>query len=317
MPKVSIIVPIYNVEKYLGKCVDSILAQTFTDYELFLVDDGSPDNCGAICDRYAEKDGRIKVIHKENGGLSDARNVAIDVASGEYLSFIDSDDYIDPDMIASMYDALIDTDSDMAVCGMESFDDEGNISDMYKPHDRRMVFEGEARCEFLYQPCAMNKFYKRSIFDDLRYPKGRLYEDAVIFHYILEKSKKIVYTGKMSYHYFLRSGSIMRSKYTIRSADVVDAVYDRAVNLERMGYFKDANEASMAVYTRTALAFKKLDRRIPENKKRLKQLKILVKKRFPALMKYKGNSLYQKMRIIVFMAFPILHGKLLVKSESN
>ena len=317
MPKVSIIVPVYNVEKYLGKCIDSILAQTFTDYELFLVDDGSPDNCGKICDEYAGKDGRIKVIHKENGGLSDARNVAIDIASGEYLSFIDSDDYVEPDMIESMYKALIETDSDVAVCGMDSFDENGRVTDYYKPHEKRMVCKGEDRCEFLYQPSACNKLYKETIFEDLRFPKGRLYEDAYVFHYILEKAPSFVYTGKVSYHYYQRSQSIMRSDYTIRSTDIVDAVYDRAINLERMGYLKDANEASLAVYTRTALAYKKLDRRVPENKIRLKQIKRLVKNRFPALMKYKGNSLTQKLRIIVFMLFPVLHGKYLVKSESN
>ena len=202
MPKVSIIVPIYNVEKYLCRCVDSILAQTFTDYELFLVDDGSPDNCGMICDGYAKKDGRIKVIHKANGGLSDARNVAIDIASGEYFSFIDSDDHVEPDMIETMYNALVETDSDMAVCGMDSFDDKGNTGEFYKPHAERMIFEGEGRCELLYQPCAMNKCYKRSIFDDLRYPKGKLSEDAYIFHYIMERAVRIVYTGKISYHYF-------------------------------------------------------------------------------------------------------------------
>ena len=315
MPKVSIIVPIYNVEKYLRRCVDSILAQTFTDYELFLVDDGSPDGCGAICDEYAVKDARITVIHKENGGLSDARNVAIDIARGEYFSFIDSDDYVEPDMIESMYEALIETGSDMAVCGMESFDETGITKEFYQPHVEMMTFEGEARCEFLYQPCACCKLYKRDIFDGIRYPIGRLYEDAFIFHYIMERAARIVYTGKVSYHYFLRSGSIMRSDYSLHSTDIVDAVYDRAINLERMEYLKDANEASMAVYTRAALAFKMLDRRVLENKKRLKEIKKLVKKRFPALMSNKDNSIYQKLRIIVFMLFPVWHGKHMVEND--
>ena len=109
----------------------------------------------------------------------------------------------------------------------------------------------------------------------------------------------------------------MNNSYTIRSADIVEAAYDRAVNLERMGYLKDANEASMAVYTRTALAYKKLDRKVPENKEKLKGLKKLVKKRFRPLMRYKGNSISQKIRIIIFMLFPVWHGKHLVKSESN
>jgi glycosyltransferase involved in cell wall biosynthesis len=118
MCEISIIVPVYDVEKYLKKCVDSILNQTFKDFELILVDDGSPDNSGAICDQYAEKDSRVRVIHKENGGLSDARNAGIEVARGKYLGFVDSDDFVNEDMYKQLYTSIIENNADLSICGI-------------------------------------------------------------------------------------------------------------------------------------------------------------------------------------------------------
>ena len=126
MPVISVIVPVYHVEKYLPHCLDSILAQTFTDFELILVDDGSPDNCGAICDEYAEKDKRIRVIHKENGGVATARNAALDIAQGEYIAFIDSDDYIAEDWFQALYSAMVRDNSDMVYADCTHVDEEGH-----------------------------------------------------------------------------------------------------------------------------------------------------------------------------------------------
>ena len=141
MPKISIIVPVYNVEKYLEKCVRSILAQTFTDFELILVDDGSPDSSGAMCDQFAEQDQRVKVIHKENGGLSDARNAGIEIATGEYLGFVDSDDYIADDMYELLYTNIVKEDADLSICGIYD------------------VYEERANCKSLIQEL----FQRRSI----------------------------------------------------------------------------------------------------------------------------------------------------------
>lgn len=142
MPKISIIVPVYNVEKYLEKCVRSILAQTFTDFELILVDDGSPDSSGAMCDQFAEQDQRVKVIHKENGGLSDARNAGIEIATGEYLGFVDSDDYIADDMYELLYTNIVKEDADLSICGIYD------------------VYEGRANCKKFNTG---NFFQRRSI----------------------------------------------------------------------------------------------------------------------------------------------------------
>ena len=130
MPLISVIVPIYNVEKYLDRCVDSIINQTYKNLEIILVDDGSPDNCPQMCDDYAKKDSRIKVVHKENGGLSDARNVGMEVATGEYVSFIDSDDYISLDFYETLLETIVDNDSDIVECGVVKFY-EDNSFDKY------------------------------------------------------------------------------------------------------------------------------------------------------------------------------------------
>ncbi|MBQ6543175.1 MAG: glycosyltransferase family 2 protein, partial [Clostridia bacterium] len=154
MPLISVIVPVYKVEKYLPRCLDSILSQSFTDFELLLVDDGSPDSCPEICDEYARRDRRISVIHKENGGLSSARNAALERATGKYVSFVDSDDYITADALQTLYSALTETDSDIAVGNMMSIDESGNISDFYIPAAGRTLLEGDEILSTLNQPCA-------------------------------------------------------------------------------------------------------------------------------------------------------------------
>ena len=133
MPQISVIVPVYKVEKYIHKCVDSILAQTFTDFELWLVDDGSPDHCGAICDEYAQIDTRVKVIHKKNGGLSDARNAALDVMNGKYIFFVDSDDWISEDALEIMYSALERTGAKVATGNIVSVREDGTEQALYSP----------------------------------------------------------------------------------------------------------------------------------------------------------------------------------------
>ena len=134
MPKISVIVPVYNVEKYLHECVDSILTQTFTDFELILVDDGSPDNCPVICDEYASKDKRIKVIHKENGGGAQSRNVGLDCSRGAYIGFVDSDDHILPDMYEKMFCRIEEEQADIACCGLHHIYEDGNLHILKTSH---------------------------------------------------------------------------------------------------------------------------------------------------------------------------------------
>ena len=180
---ISVIVPVYDVERYLARCIDSILAQTYQNLEIFLVDDGSPDRCGEICDAYAEKDNRIQVIHKKNGGLSDARNAALDICTGEYISFVDSDDYVSDDFIETMHHAIKDYQAKLAVCGIMKFDESGKISVDYAPSDTEKCVSGEEMVEMtIWRPAAWNKLYHRSLFEGIRYPFGKLYEDLFVYH---------------------------------------------------------------------------------------------------------------------------------------
>ena len=313
MPTISVIVPIYKVEEYLARCVDSILAQTFTDYELFLVDDGSPDNCGAMCDEYAKKDPRITVIHKQNGGLSDARNAALEVASGEYIAFIDSDDWVAPNHLESMLAALKEHGADMAVCNFPKVHEDGRKEPMYHPANELTVREGDEVFETLNQPAACNKLYKASIFKTLRYPVGKLYEDVFVYTAVLEQVKRLVYTGEDTYYYFLRQGSIMRTDYTPRFMDIVEACYLRAESLEKLGQPTLANEARMFVYSQAGVAYAHVDRKDAAAVARLCEVREMFEKCYPSLMADRTISKMQKLRIRLLKICPWLHTQLFGK----
>ncbi len=309
MPEISVIVPIYNVDKYLDRCVSSILNQTFTDFELILVDDGSPDNCGKMCDEYAKADQRIRVIHKENGGLSDARNVAINIAKGEFLSFIDADDYVSDSFLADMYFAIRENECKMSVSNILSIDDKGKIDSFYFPANEIKVVNGEEMYESLYQPSACNKLYHKSIFNDIRYPKGRLFEDCFVYHLILEKLDKFVYVGKPLYYYFIRSDSIMHNKYSLKDTDIVEAFYERAIYLDSHGHHLYADEAYLSSYSRLASAFTYLDTKDMVVKKRLDELMMLYKRFYKRLVNDKHIIKKQKLKLFLFRYFPRFHSR--------
>ena len=310
MPEISVIVPVYKVEKYLNKCVDSILVQTFTDFELFLVDDGSPDRCGEICDEYAQMDNRIIVIHKSNGGLSDARNAGIDRMTGKYVCFVDSDDWISKDALSSLYDAITRTGSQVATGNIISVYEDGKTEELYFPVRKETVLTGEELLTTLLRPNAINRLYVSSIFKELRYPVGRLYEDVFVYHKILDQIDKMVLTGKPSYYYLMRSGSIMHTEYNIRFTDIVDAIYDRAEWLERIGQHKLASETRLFVYSRVSVAYSHLDKNNPEHKKRLKEIKAIYDDCYRYLIKDRSISKKEKIGLFALKYFPVLHGRL-------
>ncbi|WP_407856661.1 glycosyltransferase family 2 protein [Enterococcus hailinensis] len=226
MCEISIIVPVYKVEKYLEKCVDSILAQTFTDFELILVDDGSPDNSGTICDEYAKKDPRVKVIHKENGGLSSARNAGINIAKGKYLGFIDSDDYIADDMYEILYKNIVKYNADISSIELISvYNDQFSLkrhSSTVKVLNQEQVMRSvlEGTCFYAY---AWNKLYRRELFETIRFPQGRTFEDAFIIMKLLSISKKFVVSNLEKYYYVRHKNSIMGSNFSKKTFDVIDA----------------------------------------------------------------------------------------------
>ena len=226
--KISVIVPIYKVEDYLHRCVDSIINQTYTNLEIILVDDGSPDNCPRICDEYAKKDSRIRVIHKKNGGLSDARNAGIDIATGEYIMFIDSDDFVDREMMKSMMRNMIHNNVDMVVCNIKYIYEDKEVV-KYNQADR-ILDRYEAMEEYLrdgvVQAVAWNKLYKKSLISDMRYKVGKTNEDEFFTYKVVDKTDKIYYNSRPFYNYIQRDSSIM-GKYSINRLDGVEASYER------------------------------------------------------------------------------------------
>lgn len=211
--KVSIIIPVYNVEKYLPRCVQSALSQTYKDIEVILVDDGAEDDSGIMCDKYAICDKRIKVIHKDNGGLSSARNAGIEKANGEAVFFLDSDDYISEDCISKMVKLMEDYSADVSIIQMkyipETFNEELN-------QDKEKILEmtsekaiEESLYQRLYTCCAPAKLYRRKIIDDIRFPLGRISEDLATCHLFLNNAEKVVYSSYYGYYYRQHESSIM------------------------------------------------------------------------------------------------------------
>ncbi len=216
MDKISIVVPVYNVESYLKKCLDSIINQTYKNLEIILVDDGSTDNSVDICDEYAKRDNRIKVIHKKNGGLSDARNTGIEIATGNYIGFVDSDDWIDENMYKLLYNNLIKEHADISCCNryfvyINSIKKYGNANNYYRVMNSERAIE--LMCTMGYMGMsAYTKLYKKEVFKDIRYPKGKVNEDIYTTYKLVDKASRIVYDSTPMYYYRQRKGSITNSK---------------------------------------------------------------------------------------------------------
>lgn len=236
---ISIIVPIYNVEKYLRECIDSILIQTYENLEIILVDDGSPDNSGKICDEYLKKDTRIKVFHKPNGGLSDARNYGIKQANGKYIQFTDSDDFLDKDMIKTLYMDIKENNSDVSICSFYALKNEVKYTDA--TFEKKIFYRDEAiKVNLLDKEIrnyAWNKLYRKTIFDRVQYPKGRLFEDILTLPRIFMQSSKISIIDIPLYYYRQRSDSILHKKTKESEFAYLDAVEEisneiRKTNLE-------------------------------------------------------------------------------------
>ncbi|MDY2596456.1 MAG: glycosyltransferase [Oliverpabstia sp.] len=243
MAEVSIIVPVYQVEKYIRQCVDSILAQTFTDFELILVDDGSKDMSGKICDEYAGMDERVKVIHKVNGGLSDARNKGMDWASGNYFMFVDSDDYIAPTMIECLYESIVNENADIAVCNYLYYFE----NDRSKNFATNIKSEALSGAEIFYNrknernygiwTVAWNKLYKSEVFGNIRFRFRKYHEDEFWANDIYQMDIKVVMISECLYYYRQRDNSIMGKKNFARNIDILEALQERlAVYLKKPEY---------------------------------------------------------------------------------
>lgn len=221
---ISVIVPVYKVEQYLRSCLDSLVKQTYKNIEVILVDDGSPDNSGVICDEFAQLDNRFLVIHKENGGLSDARNEGIKHATGQFVVFVDSDDFVSDNFVEYLYNLINENDADIGICDLlHCFPNQKNVFE--KESFKATYSAEEAICEMLYQKsflvAACGKIFPREYFSDIQFPYGIVFEDSAIMYRLLDRAKKVVYGNAKLYGYMHREDSITTKAFSERDLDII------------------------------------------------------------------------------------------------
>lgn len=236
MELISVIVPVYRVEPFLDRCVTSLVNQTYTELEIILVDDGSPDNCGTMCDAWAEKDSRIRVIHKENGGLSDARNAGLEIASGEYIAFVDSDDWVSSEFLQELFETLQNTHSDIVECeilrttGIVSGPlTEIGKSNNYTPKEAlKLLIEDRIFHQYVW-----NKLYRKEVMDSISFAIGKTNEDEFWTYQVFGRANRVTKLNKPLYFYFQRSDSIMGAQYSLRRLDALEAKRQRQQYIDR------------------------------------------------------------------------------------
>lgn len=313
-PLISILVPVYNVEKYLAECIDSITNQTYKNIEIILVDDGSTDNSGAMCDEYAKKDSRIKVIHQENQGLATVRNVSVAAATGDYIGFVDSDDFVSHDMYEGLISVAENKNADIIVCNISYIDEDGNSIPNHRSAkliENRELSGTELVKELCYDynstyVVTWNKLYRRSLFEGIRYPDGKINEDEAVIHRIAHKCNKIVFTQKAYYFYRQQPTSIMNKTFSAKRFDSIFADIDRLNLLEENKYEQDViMNCKMFLYNDYVTTLKAVDLSEQSNRRIVKKIHKLVKPYIRELIKWEGTTKKQQrsMRIISFNPF--------------
>ena len=324
-PLISVIVPVYRVEAYLERCVKSILSQTYENLEVILVDDGSPDQCPAICDACAEKDARMKVIHQENKGLSGARNAGIDAASGEYLAFVDSDDYVSPHFIEELYQLLHDTGCAIGQCRFSYVKGDGLVEE---GDSAFCIYRGESLMEQLYGPeekatcfvVAWNKLYRAELFKEtgIRYPEGRIHEDEATTYRLFHEAKKLAFLDRALYGYYTENGGSITSVFSAKRLQWLTAHEERIAFFKKNGYEK----LLPAAYRKLCDACITFYFRCTEQVKDAEELKKELRKR---LETYRANGaawiaalpLKTRMGYELFSMSPGLYAKMLQKMQET
>lgn len=291
---ISIIIPIYNVEKYLRRCIDSVLAQTYTDLQVILVDDGSPDGCGAICDEYAAKDSRIKVIHQENRGLSGARNAGLSLAAGEFVAFLDSDDYVDDTMYEKLLKVMVENDADIAECGYRwvkpdvTYDRENtgkvdvytNLEALEKLYFGDQMFGG-------ISVVVWNKLYRAELLKGLSFAQGMIHEDVDFTPRALYKARRIAKLNENLHNFFFSPNSISRSDFSLKKLDAIRVrqrvmEFFREQGLQRYFDFMEASYISV-LYGSFEECYKR--RKQPQYAQKAKELRREILDQFPIIRK--------------------------------
>ena len=227
MNMISVIVPVYKVEQYIDRCLQSIIHQTYRNLEIILVDDGSPDSCPTLCDEWKNKDNRICVIHKTNGGLSDARNAGLAVAKGDLIAFVDSDDWIAPETYERLKSALDMDHSDIAACSVEMVYEDGRKSELLTVKENGLLNRAEAQKALLDESKLKHpvwyKLYRRPILEGILFEKGKQHEDVYWSYQVIGNASKVSLIDYIGYYYWQRTDSIMGEKYSLKRLDVIEA----------------------------------------------------------------------------------------------
>lgn len=292
MPTISVIVPVYKVEPYLHRCVDSILRQTYTDFELILVDDGSPDSCPAICDEYAAKDSRVHVIHQENGGLSAARNAGIDWAfansDSQWLSFVDSDDWVHPQFLQFLYEAATVCNVGVSACCSKQTQGDAITVNLAFNMPIKLSFDEffSLRKDNVNIIIACAKFYRKDYFHEIRYPVGRINEDIFTTHKLLTQSPCVALVDRELYFYYINPDSIMRRNWTPARLNEIQG-YEELITFTQENAYPKAHTRAIETY------YWSLDRQIKllqksTNREYRKYLRLLKKKLKKAIRLYRN-----------------------------
>ena len=326
MPEISVIVPVYNCEKYLEKCINSILSQTFDDLELILINDGSSDNSGKICDEFKEKDSRVKIVHQKNMGVSVARNVGLDVSEGKYIGFIDGDDYIESDMYEFLYNNIKKNEAEVAICGIANIFMKNNGSEKLTRQTSNFsgvkVLNGEkAFSESLkskiFSVNPVNKLFDKKLFKGEHFPEGKISEDAFLIPKVLLKANKVVCSSDIKYYYIRHENSITTSNFFDKDWNVTEA-YLNHLNTIKKHYPKLIKEAEFRYFWSYTYV---LDKMIVSKNKVSKSdydkaLKFIRKNIFKIIFN-PYFSLKRKIVSCVLMINENLYKKLIIKVNKN
>ena len=326
MPEISVIVPVYNCEKYLEKCINSILSQTFDDLELILINDGSSDNSGKVCDYFKETDSRIKVIHQKNMGVSVARNVGLDISNGKYIGFIDGDDYIESDMYEFLYNNIKKNEAEVAICGIENIfiKNDGSEKLIHQTSDFSgvKVLNGEeAFSESLkskiFSVNPVNKLFDKKLFDGKRFPEGKISEDAFLIPKVLSKASKVVCSSDIKYYYVRHENSITTSSFFEKDWNVTEAYFNH-LNTVKKHYPKLIKEAEFRYFwSYTYVLDKMIVSKNKVNKSDYDKAIKFIKKNILKIIFNPYFSLKRKIVSCVLMINENLYKKLIIKVNKN
>ncbi len=303
---ISIIIPVYKVEKYLRNCLDSVINQTYKNLEIILVDDGSPDACPQICDEYEKNDDRIKVIHKENGGLSSARNAGLDKCTGEYIAFIDSDDYVDKMYIEKLYRAAKDKNAQMAICSFFYVNEKGNLKKGTKLENK--IVSGDEKMNYIYvnpSTCvdvSWGKLYHKNIWNNLRFPVGKIHEDVFVSDLTFNNANAVCFVAEYLYFYLQRNNSTsgkLKSNKTKNSLNLIEANILRFGRVDKNSKFFDW--AVMQLLDSYVTVF----RRVKHDKKLRNEVRENFKVKYNDFKKCKF-TLKKHIKYLLFNYFPII-----------